>query len=545
MELKLIPDALLEIILQNGNHLESLCLDWWEITGQQLLAILTAHSELKIVEVALGAGLGSIMSIMPKTLGTSSLQRMVISTDPGVHPPAQTVTKSRVPYVNHADSDLPQRLHDKINAPDPNLPDIKELRKLAGRLPRLLQLVWTGPGGRGHWTFNRKPKSSLIGVSFVHSAVKTRDIWERCQESAPCFDYPDIIEERSTVTGLDASVAPCQCPDSVSSTPVMQEPLLARSTTDGPKSAMRLPRSPVATLRPTSPVGADSNLARRRDATPSKSMKHEPRHQSRRVSEPISHDRTNRKSTSNKRDNLGLTTPSSTARVEVNRSTTSTSQPTTPISPTGQLRSPRPVVPSQRGRGGGGGGRGHQTPAAIRTRHISESASAASYLASATSASAPVPSVSSPGRIVPGSGGRSAPAIDALGRVHAARPPTSSPPSKSDSSSNSSTSRSSLPGQSSAASGSGRGTANDDGWTVVGGLTKPISKSQVKAEDKKDDKGNAKMKVKVGLKERKGAKGLEQVDGTQVAKASRCCRYGAMSQQQGFLCIIYDREKIM
>ncbi|WVF70312.1 hypothetical protein IAT40_005101 [Kwoniella sp. CBS 6097] len=478
MELKPLSETLIETILEKGSQLESLCLDWWEVTGQALLAVLSAHSGLDTVQVAVSAAIASIVSNMPKSLGISELKRLIVSTDPTVYPAAQTTAKNRISYVDPTDSDLPQALLDKIVEPDPNLPDIKDLRKLAGRLPHLSQLVWTGPGGRGSWTFTRKPKSSLIGVSFVHSAVITRDIWDECQQAAPNYDYSEIIETKSTLTELESPAEKCPPSTSVPSTPVLEEQLLSRSTTTE-STLVRTPKSAVTPSTPNPDRAAGVELhscGKSSDTTPPKSMKERPLPRARRVSEPATPDRVIRKSVSAsakiRQGTIALPTSTSKSKAKIVRSPP-TSQPTTPATHTGQTQTTSSMTShlaalSPRSRGGAGG------VAVIRARSVSHSLSVIPLTASFASASSASPSVpaGSVDRIVPGSGGRAAPAVQVLGRVNAPRAPSIGSPRKSGASSEDSVSSTERPSKQAVR----RGEMDGDGWIVVGGSTRDIKK---------------------------------------------------------------------
>ncbi|WVQ97594.1 hypothetical protein IAU59_004708 [Kwoniella sp. CBS 9459] len=511
MELKAIPEPLFETVIANGNQLESLCLDWWDVSGQGLLAILSTHPNLKTVEMAVSAPLTSIVSNMPKTLSTSALEKLVLTTDPVSHPSTQSIIKNRTPYLDLADSDVPEALLDKVMKPDPNLPDIKDLRKLAGRLPHLFQLVSTGSGGRGCWTFNRKPKSSLIGVSFVHSAVITQDLWEQCHEPAPIYDYSDVIETRPSITGLglETSAKIYSPSNSVPSTPVLTEPSMWRSTTDESRATIRTPNSATTALPPFSNgAGPDSLQTRSPGSTQQVKQTHLP--QGRRVSAPVSPSRTMRKPvslvTDVKRANATPSTPVS--KSNGNASTVRSprpSQPITPILPTSQTT---PLAPRHSDTPptwvSGGGGRGQQPAASvIRARSISYPASA--YRPPKTMgptspstpfpAPAPDPSPTSTDRIVPGSGGRSAPTIDVLGRVNNASHSQIS--STQPSPKSSSASQSGRPSDHAGEAGKGtvrdraRGREGRDGWTVVGGSTKTNAKSKSRTKTQKPNRGKS------------------------------------------------------
>lgn len=87
---------------------------------------------------------------------------------------------------------LPPMVAAKLEAGDQSLPDVRDLRKFARRLPRLHTIAWTGRNGRGTWHLSKKsPTALLVNATFVHSAISTMQIWHDCQSAVPSFDFED------------------------------------------------------------------------------------------------------------------------------------------------------------------------------------------------------------------------------------------------------------------------------------------------------------------------------------------------------------------
>ena len=87
---------------------------------------------------------------------------------------------------------LPMVISTHLAAGDCSLPDTRDLRKFVRRLPRLGIITWTGRDGKGAWFFSkRSPTSSLVNVSFVHTAVSSLATWNACQHDAPDFAYDE------------------------------------------------------------------------------------------------------------------------------------------------------------------------------------------------------------------------------------------------------------------------------------------------------------------------------------------------------------------
>jgi len=135
---------------------------------------------------------------------------------------------------------LPESLAQTLAEGDSTLPDIRDLRKIVRRLPRLKQIVWAGRGGKGTWTFSKKSASSLlVNVVYVHAAISTLPIWYACQQVGPSFEYEDephgrILEIRPS-TAMHADL-----------------PTLSRSTTNSSlRTVLHTPltNSPVLTRR--------------------------------------------------------------------------------------------------------------------------------------------------------------------------------------------------------------------------------------------------------------------------------------------------------
>nr|XP_031860925.1 uncharacterized protein CI109_003652 [Kwoniella shandongensis]KAA5527997.1 hypothetical protein CI109_003652 [Kwoniella shandongensis] len=191
---------------------EELCLDWWEINGRDLDAILKSAKSVRVLEVMIKASLNQI-------------------------PPSPNVKAKITPISIGLDS-LPDELRTNLEEAQHITADIKDLRKFARRLPRLQYIDWTGRGGQGLWTFSRKYlKSQIVNIEFTHAAVLTKDIWERCQQSPPSYDF-----------GQHANIQSERC---------LELPPLSQSTADFP--ALQRQRDTTATVtRPTPSSKEDS-----------------------------------------------------------------------------------------------------------------------------------------------------------------------------------------------------------------------------------------------------------------------------------------------
>lgn len=92
-------------------------------------------------------------------------------------------------------SNVPEELADRLLEGDRSLPDIRDLRKLARRLPRLRRVTWTGRGGKGSWDLS-STSAPLGDVSFTHAAISTLHTWHLCQQDPPDFEFEDEVADR-------------------------------------------------------------------------------------------------------------------------------------------------------------------------------------------------------------------------------------------------------------------------------------------------------------------------------------------------------------
>ena len=151
---------------------------------------------------------------------------------------------------------LPPPLAQVLAEGDSTLPDIRDLRKLVRRLPRLKRIVWTGRGGKGAWSFSKKSTSSiLVNVTSLHAAISTLPTWHACQLVRPSFAYEDEphgrVLEIPLPTAMHADLPTLSRSTTNSSsrtilhTPQMTSPILAkRDTSERRGSLITSPKSP-------------------------------------------------------------------------------------------------------------------------------------------------------------------------------------------------------------------------------------------------------------------------------------------------------------
>ncbi|WWD17749.1 hypothetical protein CI109_102190 [Kwoniella shandongensis] len=231
------PEALIQALSCSSASLEELCLDWWEINGRDLDAILKSAKSVRVLEVMIKASLNQILSISNQFAKCPNLVRLVLNLTNDQQPPSPNVKAKITPISIGLDS-LPDELRTNLEEAQHITADIKDLRKFARRLPRLQYIDWTGRGGQGLWTFSRKYlKSQIVNIEFTHAAVLTKDIWERCQQSPPSYDF-----------GQHANIQSERC---------LELPPLSQSTADFP--ALQRQRDTTATVtRPTPSSKEDS-----------------------------------------------------------------------------------------------------------------------------------------------------------------------------------------------------------------------------------------------------------------------------------------------
>lgn len=166
--------------------------------------------------------MGLQITMMQTTFaGSADMTTMNITSAPKYNlevAPAKSKPEYTVP-------DMPPYLASKLQDPDPSIPDTKDVRKFARRMPKLRSLQWTGRGGKGEWTFEKK--TTLVSVFFKHSAVFTQRIWEICQLDPPFFEYKEPESTKPTLLQMPPP------PASVLSSPIAELPSATRSGPSG------------------------------------------------------------------------------------------------------------------------------------------------------------------------------------------------------------------------------------------------------------------------------------------------------------------------
>lgn len=166
--------------------------------------------------------------------GSAEIEEMIFTSQPKYNlefAPAKSKADYTVPNMH-------PYLVSKLQDPDPSIAETKDLRKFVRRLPKLKSLKWTGRGGKGEWSFAKK--TTLVSVSFKHSAVLTQRDWEMCQLDPPFFEYAEPVSTRPTVLEMPP-------PATLVSSPIAEFPSLSRSTSASASSI----RQPVTPGSPT------------------------------------------------------------------------------------------------------------------------------------------------------------------------------------------------------------------------------------------------------------------------------------------------------
>ncbi|WVQ62046.1 uncharacterized protein L199_000180 [Kwoniella botswanensis] len=230
MALQAIPDTLFNAIVDKGKQLRSMCLTWWEITQGGFTTIMSNCTELRTLEIALAAPLTQVLNL-PTSFAKLPMERLCNTSDPAVYP-ANITGKLKIDYINIPEG-FPTVLRDQILESDPHLPDPRDLKRFSRRLPNLTTLAWVGKGGRGEWHFTRKSApSSIVNIDFIHSAVKTKDIWQQCQKAPPPL-YGDVIENPSSGVSLEIPSLP--------STPAIIDSPISRVSTVNTDTLVKTP----------------------------------------------------------------------------------------------------------------------------------------------------------------------------------------------------------------------------------------------------------------------------------------------------------------
>lgn len=167
--------------------------------------------------------------------GTTDLEEMVFTSAAKYNLEAAP-TKSKPDYSMPG---MPAYLINKLQEPDPSIPETKDLRKFVRRLTKLRSLKWSGRGGKGVWTFAKK--TTLVNVSFKHSAIITQRDWEICQLDPPRFEYEEPATSKPTLLEMPP-------PSSILlASPISDFPSLSRSSTASTASQRR-------SISPSSPI---------------------------------------------------------------------------------------------------------------------------------------------------------------------------------------------------------------------------------------------------------------------------------------------------
>lgn len=166
--------------------------------------------------------------------GTTDIEEMIFTSQPKYN----LEFAPTKPKPDYTVADMHPLLVSKLQDPDPSIPETKDLRKFVRRLPKLKLIRWTGRGGKGEWSFAKK--TTLVSVSFVHSAVTTQRDWEICQLDPPFLEYVEPPTTRPTLLEMPP-------PAILSSSPIAEFPSLSRSTSASASSI----RQPVTPGSPT------------------------------------------------------------------------------------------------------------------------------------------------------------------------------------------------------------------------------------------------------------------------------------------------------
>ncbi|KAL7424766.1 hypothetical protein Q5752_000450 [Cryptotrichosporon argae] len=189
------PADLLGALLTHGQQLEHLCVDWWQMTGDELELLLGACRKLTKLEVALRSSPHDIINMTTAFANVPDLVELDVAMSPFLST-AAPLTRSRTKAKRDSDeahAGLPPFLAERIDDRDPTLPDTREMRKFIRRSPNLRVFRWTGREGKGEWRFPLPTKKTTLSpVEFVHSAILTKDIWEASLRDPPTFDTKEL-----------------------------------------------------------------------------------------------------------------------------------------------------------------------------------------------------------------------------------------------------------------------------------------------------------------------------------------------------------------
>lgn len=158
-----------------------------------------------------------------------NLEQLVITSPPECNIGA--TSKNHFEFSPDQAKTLPPNLVDRLQEQDPSIPDSRDLRKLVRRLPRFKLLSWTGRGGKGDWRFVKR--TTLVSVTFIHSAILTEQIWRECQLQQPIFDFEELPQCGPPILELPAAISTSDFPS------------LTRSSTISSPHSPKTPKSPT------------------------------------------------------------------------------------------------------------------------------------------------------------------------------------------------------------------------------------------------------------------------------------------------------------
>ena len=119
--------------------------------------------------------------------GTTKLEEIHVVSTAAFNQPG---TIAKVSPLDCSDTHLPPELIAHLHQPDSALPDSRDLRRFVRKLPHLRLLSWTGRDGKGAWRFTKT--SSLVNLTFTHSAITTLPIYLSCQSTAPSYPFEEV-----------------------------------------------------------------------------------------------------------------------------------------------------------------------------------------------------------------------------------------------------------------------------------------------------------------------------------------------------------------
>ncbi|ORX36077.1 hypothetical protein BD324DRAFT_630071 [Kockovaella imperatae] len=237
---EILPNALLNAIMEHGQCLQELCLDWWVMNREQLDALVRSTS-LKVLRVSVQMSMHDVIAMSAGFACSPTLEELYVESAPEFNIVGAPTKSLAYDYSSYA---LPSELVAKLKEPDSALPDSRELRKFVRKLPKLGLLSWTGRQGKGDWTFAKK--GSLVNVSFLHAAIKTLPTWKACQSTSPIYPFDEVPVNPAAPAFLMQPVKAIS--------PIDFPPLTRSSTVD---SALNIPQTPTSKPGSVIPIVPD------------------------------------------------------------------------------------------------------------------------------------------------------------------------------------------------------------------------------------------------------------------------------------------------